>query len=204
MVARLLLVRHAQSEWNADGRWQGWADPALSESGAAACAAARDDPILDHVQAAAASDLSRAWRSAEILAEGRPWAPVVTVRGLRERGAGEWTGLTRDEIQARWPGALRAQFADIPGGEDAASVTARGVAALHRIAERFEGMTVLVVSHGALIRLITHHLGATPEHVPNLGGLWVEVSDARLRAGEKVGPLGAELIQEAEAIQSAG
>ena len=197
MGARLLLIRHAQSEWNADGRWQGWADPALSESGAAACAAAREDPILDQVEAAAASDLSRAWRSAELLAEGRPWEPVLTVRGLRERGAGAWTGLTRDEIEQRWPGALRTQFAAIPGGEAIGSVTARGVAALHRVAERFPGKNVLVVSHGALIRVITHHLGVMPEHVPNLGGLWVEVSEAQLRPGDAVGPMGTDVVQRA-------
>ena len=192
----MLLVRHAQSEWNADGRWQGWADPPLSPAGAAAAHAARAHPALDSIDAVASSDLARALTTAELLAAGRDWPGVLPLRGLRERGAGDWTGLTRAEIEVRWPGALAARFADIPGGESVTAVTARAVAALHRIAEHHPGRSVLAISHGALIRGLAHHLGATPEHLPNLGGLWVEVGTGRIRPGEAADLLGVQEVAE--------
>ncbi|HEY2429186.1 MAG TPA: histidine phosphatase family protein, partial [Acidimicrobiales bacterium] len=135
MATRILLLRHAQSEWNAAGRWQGWADPPLSPEGESAVAAAAGSPCFDGVDAAVASDLQRARRTAEVLAARRAWPAVRTFRGLRERGAGQWTGLTRTAIERGWPGALEHPVARIPGGESPAAVTARAVATLFRIAE---------------------------------------------------------------------
>ncbi|GAC1312534.1 MAG: hypothetical protein NVSMB12_02730 [Acidimicrobiales bacterium] len=197
MATRVLLIRHAQSEWNAAGRWQGWADPPLSPTGAAAAEAAATDPVLDAVDAAASSDLHRARATAELLAAGRGWSPPSIVRGLRERGAGEWTGLTRDEIELRWPGALRHTPAAIPGGETVEAVTARAVVALHRLADHHPGVAVVAVSHGALIRAVAHHLGVAPAPVSNLGGLWIDVGAGRLRAGPAAEPLGLDLSERA-------
>lgn len=197
MATRVLLIRHAQSEWNAAGRWQGWADPPLSPAGVAAAAAAASDPVLDAVEAVASSDLHRAQATAELLAAGRGWSPPLVLRGLRERGAGDWTGLTRDEIEQRWPGALRHTPAVIPGGEAVEAVTARAIAALHRLAEHHPGRTVLAVSHGALIRAVAHHLDVRPEPVPNLAGLWIEFGAGAICAGPAAEPLGLDLIEHA-------
>ena len=100
---RLLLVRHGESTWNADGRWQGQADPPLSALGEqqAADAAAH----VDAVDAVWSSDLARARRTAEIIAHERGVDVRIDAR-LRERDAGEWQGYTRAEIEERWPGAL--------------------------------------------------------------------------------------------------
>lgn len=189
-MVRVLLIRHAQSEWNADGRWQGWADPPLSDAGTEACLAAADDPLLDGLEVAVASDLVRARTTAVAIAARRAWRPVEIVRGLRERGAGAWTGLTRPEIEERWPGALRQSPANIPDGESVGAVTARAVVALHRLADLYPDSGVLAVSHGALIRALEHHLGVAVASVPNLGGRWIEIDDGRLRAGPLAGPLG--------------
>ena len=151
--------------------------------------------MLDEVEAAAASDLHRSRASAEALASGRGWGPVTVLRGLRERGAGRWTGLTRTEIDERWPDALRATPVAIPDGETVEAVTARAVVALHRIADLHPGRSVVAVSHGALIRTVVAHLGATPAPVPNLAGLWVEVTDRSLQAGGPAGPLGDGAIE---------
>src|SRR6187551_2407785 len=102
-MSRILLVRHGQSTWNADGRWQGQADPPLSELGIAqAEAAAR---VLDGVGTIWSSDLERAHHTASILAAALGLAVVPDAR-LREREAGEWTGLTRAEIDEQYPGAI--------------------------------------------------------------------------------------------------
>jgi len=186
MTTRVLLVRHAQSTWNAAGRWQGWADPPLSPAGQLAARAAADDPVLETVTAVATSDLLRARGTAAAVAEARGLGPVHVVRGLRERGAGRWTGLTRPEIDAGWPGRLGERHADIPDGESPAAVAARGIAALHRVAAAFPGTDVLAVSHGALIRLVEDQVGGDPVHVPNLAGRWVEVSGGRVVLGPVV------------------
>jgi len=186
VATRVLLLRHAQSTWNAEGRWQGWADPPLSGPGELAARAASEDPILDAIGAVVSSDLQRATTTAGLLAGDRPWPPAHRFRGLRERGAGSWTGLTRPEIEERWPGSLAGSVAVIPGGESPAAVTARAVATLHRIAARWPGQDVLAISHGALIRLVEHHAGGEPAPVINLGGRWVVVADGRITLGSHV------------------
>jgi broad specificity phosphatase PhoE len=186
VATRVLLLRHAQSAWNADGRWQGWADPPLSPAGEQAAATAAGDPALDGVTAVVSSDLERARRTAVTIAGARSLPDVVTFRGLRERGAGSWTGLTRSEIEQRWPGRLGDGVLDIPGGEAAAAVTVRAVATLHRVAERWPGQEVLAVTHGALIRLVEGHGGIDPSHVPNLAGRWVGVSRGLVEPEEAV------------------
>src|SRR5687767_12818211 len=102
-MTRVLLVRHGQSTWNAEGRWQGWADPPLSELGATQALTAANH--VEHVDAVVSSDLVRARETAEIIAKALGIAEVEAFRGLRERGAGDWTGLTRPEIEERWPEA---------------------------------------------------------------------------------------------------
>jgi broad specificity phosphatase PhoE len=189
VATSILLLRHAQSVWNAQGRWQGWADPPLSPGGERAARAAAGHEALDGIHAGASSDLQRAARTAELLGGRRPWPTVRRYRGLRERGAGHWTGLTRPQIEARWPGALGPPLAAIAGGEAPAAVTARAVAALHRIAEEWPDGRVLAVTHGALIRLVAAHAGAEPAPVPNLGGRWIEVDAGRLRLGDRVDSL---------------
>ncbi|HEX8581069.1 MAG TPA: histidine phosphatase family protein, partial [Acidimicrobiales bacterium] len=82
-AGRVLLVRHGQSVWNAEGRWQGQLDPPLSDVGAEQARAAAAH--LDGVVAVATSDLDRARRTAEILAEALGVGPAIVEPGLRER-----------------------------------------------------------------------------------------------------------------------
>ena len=91
MTTRILLVRHGESAWNAIGRWQGWADPELSDLGrqqALEAAAA-----VGAVDAIVASDLQRAMQTALIISEAIGVGPVQVEAGLRERDVGDWTGL---------------------------------------------------------------------------------------------------------------
>lgn len=193
----ILLLRHAKSTWNEQGRWQGWADPPLSPSGESAARAAASDPALEEIEAAAASDLQRAVRTAELLGAARGWPPVRRYRGLRERGAGPWTGLTRAEIEAGWPGAFTPPVV-VVGGEHPPAVTARAVASLHRLAADFPGRRVLAVTHGGVIRLVEAHLGAEPAPVPNLAGRWVHIERATLSLDEWVAPLTARAAPGAD------
>jgi broad specificity phosphatase PhoE len=186
VATRILLLRHAQSSWNAEGRWQGWADAPLTSAGEEAVRAVAMDAVLDPVVGVVASDLERAWRTASIIADARGLPSVVTMRGLRERGAGLWEGLTRPEIEEGWPGAFATPVTVIPGGEARRAVLARAVGAVHRIADAWPSSTVLAVTHGGVIRLVEEHAGGPHEAVPNLSGRWVTVAVGHIELGPRV------------------
>lgn len=199
---RLLLVRHGQSTWNAEGRWQGWSDPPLSPLGESQ-ATEGADALVDidaHLTEVRSSDLVRARSTAEVMAARLGLGPVVTDPDLREYHVGHWEGRTRPEIQAGWPDELAAWRAGTivatPGGETRVHFEARVGAALLRMAgsgAHSDG-SVVVATHGGVIRAAERLAGADrSEVVENLAGRWFEVgADGHLDAGERVNLLGHE------------
>lgn len=181
-VLRLLLARHGQSEWNAVGRWQGQADPALSDVGRRQAGLAAER--LGSVDAIVASDLERAQHTAAIISELLGEGPVLVEGALRERDAGEWSGLTKAEIEQEWPGYLDDRQRP-PGFEEEEPFLERILAAIGRIHERVEGGDVLAVTHGGVIYAIERHLGAGFERIPNLGARWITVDGDGLALGER-------------------
>jgi probable phosphoglycerate mutase len=180
-VPRLLLIRHGQSTWNAERRWQGHADPPLSDLGREqAVSAAKSVGAVDLI---VSSDLARARETAEIIADSIGVGPVAVVQALRERAAGEWTGLTREEIESGWPGALDDGVRP-DGYEDDDVLVKRVVPMLVAIAERVD--VALVVTHGGVIGAVERSLGADHSRTPNLGGREVHVKDDRLALGRQV------------------
>ncbi len=179
----MLLVRHGQSEWNALGRWQGQADPPLSPLGRdqARSAAAR----LGVVDVIVSSDLDRALSTAAILAEGLGVGPVLVEPRLRERSAGEWSGLTRAEIDQQWPGYLAERLRP-PGFEPDDVVRARVRSALDEVARNHPGAEVLVVSHGGVVYVLEEEADLPFARLPNLAGRWVDHDGDRLLLGDRV------------------
>lgn len=181
----LLLVRHGQSTWNAEGRWQGDADPPLSTLGVrqARHAAQR----LGTFDAVVSSTLERARVTATVLAEELGIGPVQTDPDLRERHAGEYQGLTRPEIEHRFPGYL-VEGLRPPGWEEDDHVLERASAALGRVALAVgPGGTALVVTHGGVIRTLERATLAQREmRLPNLGGRWFRVGPGVLEPGDEV------------------
>lgn len=182
-VTNLLLTRHGQSTWNAEGRWQGQADPPLSDLGRAqAVCAARAVGTVDLV---VASDLVRSYETAGIIAEQLGVGPVVIETGLREVDAGEWSGLTRAQIEERWPGHLAAERRP-PGFEDPTSLRSRVLEALDRLVESYEGASMLVISHSGVIYDVESHLGVDRVRIPNLAGRHLFHDGSRFLLGERV------------------
>ncbi len=148
-MARLLLLRHGQSTWNAEERWQGHADPPLSELGDHQARAAAATAARLGMHALYASDLTRARQTATALAP--PGITPVIDPALRERDVGAWTGLTTVEIDAKSPG-FRVEHRSPPGFEADDALIARVVPALVAIARGLDDAVVVLVTHGGVIR----------------------------------------------------
>jgi len=192
-MTNALLIRHAQSTWNAESRAQGWSDPPLSEDGVAQVH--RLAPALAGlgITEVACSDLERARTTATILAAGLGLSPPTVDARLRERELGWWTGHTGEETAAGWPeevAAWRAHQLDRPpGGESTDSVTRRVSAALFDLVKGVTAVTtVLVVSHGGVISALERTL-SHPEDRPgahhNLSGRWATVDAGEIRLGRR-------------------
>jgi probable phosphoglycerate mutase len=196
MPSRLLLVRHGQSEWNAVGRWQGQADPPLTDLGRAQARAAAN--ALGSIDAVFSSDLQRADETAQIIAEALCVGPVISDPGLRERDAGEWSGLTRDEIHERYPGYLPddrhrtfapgvdADLQRPPGWETDAELLRRVLEAIQRVHLVVGDGDALIVTHGGVIYVLEGHLGDSFARLANGAGRWLVVDGTRLELGERV------------------
>ncbi|TQS27562.1 histidine phosphatase family protein [Microbispora sp. KK1-11] len=170
MSRRVVCLRHGQTLWNVEKRFQGHTDIALDETGIAQAARAASLLAALRPTMLVSSDLRRAYDTASAL--GRLTGLDVAVdKDLRERGGGEWEGLTRDEIRAGWPVEYEAWEA--PGGEDVAHVADRVADAIGRWASRVDENGLLVVaSHGAALRLgICRLLGLPQELWSALGSL---------------------------------
>ncbi len=178
----LLLVRHGLSEWNLLGRWQGWADIPLAEAGVAQARKAGEALTALGITAVVHSGMQRTERTAEVLAEGLR-LPVEVEPGLKEYDVGEWSGLTRPEIERRWPGALDAWFQGrlpaTPGGESRDGFATRLLDAVRRVALTHPGGTVVCVTHGgalgALQRVLSETENQPGPRIGNLSGRWVHV-----------------------------
>lgn len=157
-MTTLLLVRHGETDWNADGRLQGQTDRPLSDFGRRQARQLADDLAGEELDAIYASDLSRARETAEIVA-ARLGLPVVLDSDLREKDWGTWEGLTAVERD-------RVEFV----GESTEQHLERTLKALRRIADRHPYDRVLVVTHGGSMRRIqTATLGWALPVVENCG-----------------------------------
>jgi broad specificity phosphatase PhoE len=179
----LLVVRHGQSEWNAIGRWQGHADPALSELGRRQAAVAAAS--IGAVDGIISSDLLRAAETAAIIAQQLGVGPVMFDERLRERDVGEWTGLTRIEINRRWPGWID-DLRRPDGFEDVESVLLRVVEAFAAMQEASPGGSLLVVTHGGVIRSLATSHGFDDIPVANLAGITMRIAESGQTIGERI------------------
>ena len=172
-MATLFLVRHGETAWNREGRWQGQHDEPLSEIGRqqAAAIAERLRPIEPH--ALHARDLARAWATALAIGETTGLTPLGDPR-LREVDVGEWRGLTPAETAARYPAGYARWGEGGTGwrdGETYAAMRVRAVAAVDALLRgRNADSRIVVVTHGGVIRaLVLHSLGLPDEQRRSLG-----------------------------------
>jgi probable phosphoglycerate mutase len=172
---KIWLLRHAESEWNAAGRWQGHGDPSLSERGrsevAAQAAAVARRLKGDRPLALFSSDLRRAIETAKFFARALG-IEATEVSSLRELDVGTWTGLTREEIEAEDPDTLAAFESENPevrpgGGETRGEIRIRARAAVEALSAAHPDADLLLVVHLGVMRALVP--GAEPDHLELLG-----------------------------------
>lgn len=186
-VRKLILLRHGQTEWNANDRMQGQIDTDLTELGRRQAKEAARELVSHNAIAIISSDLKRAYDTAVALAD-HTTLDVVRDPRLRETHLGDWEGLTHLEVDAGYPGArlewrMNAGYTP-PNGESKLEVGARSLPVVQELfAERpdWPGGTIILVAHGGLIAALTAALlDLPPQSWPALGGLantsWVQLS----------------------------
>ena len=141
-MTTLLLVRHGETDWNAEGRLQGHTDRPLNDHGRRQAAVLAERLAGEPIAAVYSSDLASARETAAILAE-RLGLPVVDDPDLRERNWGNWEGLTGTERD-------RIEYV----GEAQDTHAERVIRAVHRIAELHPDERIVVVTHGGSLRRI--------------------------------------------------
>jgi broad specificity phosphatase PhoE len=177
-MALVLIARHGESAWNAEGRIQGQTDTPLSQRGHAQADALARRLAAAPIDAIYTSDLSRARLTGERSAAaqrdlaGRPAPPVHPRLALRERNYGSWEGLTVQEVEAlhgrsgsNTPDAVAALnlWEGPPDAETFEMVVQRVLGAWQEVAlDLANGRTVLIVGHGAALRALMCGLTDTP------------------------------------------
>lgn len=174
-LTTLYLVRHGQTDWNIQGRWQGHADIPLNAVGRQQAEQIARSLASAGLSALFSSDLQRAAATAEAVST-MTGLPVNYDPRLREIHQGEWQGLVMGEVEARYSDLLAHSKVDPlnvapPGGETVLEVRDRLVRAVEDICRRHPLERVALVSHGFALALIWVHYRNIPmlqvwDHIP--------------------------------------
>ena len=183
-MTRLCLIRHGQTDWNLEGRYQGQTDVPLNATGLAQALELVEELKDQPFAAVYASNLQRAMETANILAE--PFHLPVTIEPrLVEISQGEWEGKLFTDIKQRYPWLSEKLASDAenlrpPGGETVGEVSQRVYAALDDLAQLYPNQKVLVVSHGIVMATVVCKVNGIPlghayQVLPeNSQPIWVE------------------------------
>jgi probable phosphoglycerate mutase len=184
MSTTVYLIRHGETDWNVEGRWQGHADVPLNDLGReqARLLSQRLANARAHFDAIYSSDLARAYQTAWEVGAALQ-VPVQLLPPLREIDLGTWSGMTYGAIKAQFPveTALLEAGQDIPrgGAESMAMLQRRVVDAVDAIVALHKGETICLVTHGGCVRALLAHAasfhGDTWQAFPHIGNTSVSV-----------------------------
>jgi broad specificity phosphatase PhoE len=168
-LARFILIRHGQTEWNQKERFRGWVDIDLDETGIRQAEAAAPRIARWEVSAIYASPLRRAMATAEIIAHPLR-IPVTPLEGIIDMNFGVWQGLSIDEVKHNYPALFKLwryspETLEIPEGDSLEDVRKRSAAAIDDLAARHKDATVVLVTHRVVCKvLLCHLLGLDNSH----------------------------------------
>lgn len=168
-MAKFFLVRHGETRWNKEQRYQGCSDVPLSSVGMAQAQMLRERLSSEDIDVIYASDLCRAMETARIIASAHKLQVIVS-RELRELDFGELEGMPVEEVNQRYPQIARAWSTHppdfvFPGGEGLQELFSRVSPFARRLQQDHSEKTVLIVTHGGVVRaLLCALLGLGLEH----------------------------------------
>jgi uncharacterized phosphatase len=148
-MTSLYLVRHGETDWNAQRRIQGTTDIPLNDMGRGQARTTADLLARREWDSVVSSPLSRAYETASIISDRLVLGAPQAIDALVERNYGEAEGLNWQQIEARYPGDTV-----VPGRESHAQVADRVIPALISLARQHQGESLVVVSHGGVIRSV--------------------------------------------------
>ncbi len=191
--SRLVCIRHGETSWNSEGRWQEQSGAGLNDRGRAQARATAHHLASRFGDAAmiARSDSQRVAETAAPLTELLD-VPVLVDARLREVDVGAWSGLTRHQVEradpAGWASYRAGEARRVGGGETVEEVRARALAAVQEVVERLCGGTAIVLTHGWTLRiLVAALLGDEPDLLPRVANCSVTVLDVSPHGVERVG-----------------
>ncbi|HUP31476.1 MAG TPA: histidine phosphatase family protein [Gaiellaceae bacterium] len=191
MTTTIVLVRHGETDWNREHRFQGHADPPLNDVGRAQALELAATLAREPFTRVYASPLRRAWETAEILAATRN-LPVQPHPALEEVDVGSWSGLTVADVEARFPEGYRrwreSRLAGWEDGETFEELGLRVVSGVLALAAQNDGATLVAVTHGGPVRTLQAYVGglsfASPRSevgaVANCGVVRIAVRDGEI------------------------
>ena len=169
---RIILVRHGETDWNRQGRFQGQIDIPLNQNGKAQAQAASDFLKNVSIQKAFSSCLSRPRETAQIILKEHPGIEISLKDNLKEIGHGKWEGKLESEIKSDWPDLLKKwktlpEEVQMPDGETIKEVSERSITGWIEICNNLQNdETALVVAHDAVNKtILCHLLGLTPSEI---------------------------------------
>lgn len=158
-MTRIILIRHGETPWNLEKKYQGHTDIDLTETGVSqAHLVAQRLKRQYTLDAVYSSDLSRAYKTAQIIAKLQE-QQVIIVPEFREISFGDWEGLNYESLHSDQSNSISKLFShpnevEIPNGETFQIVKERALSALHSLRDQHNNQTIAIVSHGGTIRTI--------------------------------------------------
>ena len=169
---RIILVRHGETDWNKQGRFQGQIDIPLNENGKSQAKAASEFLRNNPIQKAFSSSLSRPKETAHIILNEHPGIKISLIDNLKEIGHGKWEGKLESEIRSDWPELLKTwkispEKVQMPEGENILEVSSRSITGWNEICKKLKNdETALVVAHDAVNKtILCHLLGLMPSKI---------------------------------------
>ena len=167
----VIVVRHGETAWNTEKRWQGHLDSPLTPKGMSQAQALARRLTNQRFSALYSSDLGRACQTAQIISAATGHSVCPDAR-LRERNLGIFQGLTNEEIKTTASLDLyqryRVRDPDhvVPGGESIRQQVERNIACFEELARKYLGESILVVTHGGVLSALFRHVLSIPLDTP--------------------------------------
>jgi 2,3-bisphosphoglycerate-dependent phosphoglycerate mutase len=173
---KVIIVRHGETQWNLEGRWQGHDDSPLTVAGIQQAEAVANYLVNHNFSVIYSSDLGRAFQTAKRISD-KTGKKIITDYRLRERHLGVFQGLTESEIRETLPdeyGRYHGMYPDhvIPNGESVRQLHERSISCINEITQKHLGESIVLVTHGGVLNGFLRYVIGISLEAPRMFKLW--------------------------------